>query len=65
MCVCIVMSVYFLALFSHHSPWSAEEPPDSANNIPLGPDTTVQAGGSLSKECLESRVLGVKSLQTV
>lgn len=40
------------ALFSYHDPWSMEEPPDAANNIPLGPDTTGRggAGGSLSEK---------------
>ena len=37
------MHVLF-TLFSYHNPWSAEELPDPANSIFLGPDTTGREG---------------------
>lgn len=51
--VCLHCNEFLLlVLFGHHSPWSAEEPPDPAKDIPLGPDTPGKegAGGSLSKK---------------
>ena len=44
-CVCShCKECVLFALFSYHDPWSMEEPPDAANNIPLGPDTTGRRG---------------------
>lgn len=43
--VCLHRNVHVLfTLFSYHNPWSAEELPDPANSIFLGPDTTGREG---------------------